>query len=386
MQVMLWVGSLALAADPLVTTGAADSSLRQAATGAGRPESSFTPTAWADLVGGPVAVFGAGAWTPCAGPSATLAQLTLAIEGAEGALGYGDLEKARFEIAEADRLAGCQSADPPATLLARWHLARGAVGHAASFAQARALDPSIRWNASWSGDGAAALDAPAPAKVGVAFHGWPTALRVDGGEPGAELIPGLHLVRWDATAGLLTVPDEPMDVVLTPTFPVVGPTDLADPAIRDGIAALLLVRFGAGTRVFLADGDEAWATTAGRTDWTPLRKVRRSPLIPVGLAIAGPALAGAGVSFALAQSARSDVTRAADDMAAATTTPEFDAARARYGDGTDRFQTFNALTVATGAVAVAGAGLFCVGLAQGEIVVRTALSPVGGSVDLVVRR
>lgn len=368
MQVIL-LSAAATAADPLVATG--PDALPAAAVAAGRPEADFAPILWSELVSGPVAVVGEGTWTACAGPRATVAQLALAVDGAESALGYGDLDKARAEAADADRRAACLGEDAPAGLLARWQRVRGVLGDDAAFGLARATDPAMRWPAAWPPERASAFEAASPAPgVPVAVHAWSAPVRVDSAAPNGTLAPGVHMVRADAAAGLLTVGVEPLDLVLTPAYPRIGPSDLADPAIRDDTAALLLVRYGPGTRVFIGDADETWATTAGRTDWSALRRVRRSSLIGVGAGIAAPGLVGAGVAAALAGVAYGDVSRAATAMGAATTTADFRAADADYDAGANRFHTWTWVAVGAGVVGAVGVGVLAIGVGRGEIEVR----------------
>ncbi len=363
--------------------------MRQLEAGSGRAADSFDLAPWESLRDGGDRLVGEGAWRPCAGPQATLPQWIVAVEAAESALGHGDPEQARQELAAADGVAACLGQDPDPATLARWHRVRGALGDDTSLALARSLDPQAAWSAAWPTERKAAYDAASPgAPTPVALVAWRRDIRVDGSQPPAALLPGAHLVRSadGAARGLLGVGEEPLQLVLASQVPADGPGALGDARVREDASALLAAVYGPGTRIFVADATSAWAATVGRSDWIALRAVRRSALIPVGTVIGGVGAAAGIAGGALALAAVGDAGSAADAMGAATTPGAFATAADDYDAAAGRVRAFRAIGVGGAAIAVLGGGILVAGLARGEVEMQPTVATDGATLRLVVRR
>jgi hypothetical protein len=376
----------AFAADPAVWFGDADAALAQIVAGSGRAPEAFAPTPWSALVAGPPRVVGDAQWLPCEGPPVSLPQWLLAVSGAESALGRGDRAAAVAEAAVADAGARCLGAAPSSGELARWHRVHAALGDPAAAAQAKALDPAAVWSAAWPTEHRAAYEAAAPpASVEVAWYAWGGEVVVDGAAPG-PLAPGSHLVVAGTVRGVLVVREEPVQVLVLPLFPPTGEEVFTDPRRRADAGALFAAQFGPGTRVFVADPQESWVATAGRADWTPLRKVARSRWVPIGVAttVAGVGVGGAGAALAAAFASRA--SEAASQMSVATSQAAYDGAEADYDAAAAGNRAGWGLGIAGGVAALTGLGLTALGVSQGEVEVETAAVPGGVGLRLAVRR
>ncbi len=222
----------------------------------------------------------------------------------------------------------------------------------------------------------------------MALVAWRRAIRVDGQDPPAALLPGAHVVRTadGAARGLLQVGEEPLQLVLASQVPAAGPGALGDARVREDASALFAAVYGPGTRIFVADATSAWAATAGRSDWIALRAVRRSPLIPVGAVIGGAGAVAGIAGGALALAAVGDAASAADAMGAATTPGAFATASDDYDAAAGRVRTFRAVGVGGAALTALGGGILVAGIARGEVEVQPTASASGAAVRIVVRR
>jgi hypothetical protein len=297
-----------------------------------------------------------------------------------------DLAAAQAESAVADEGARCLGASPSPVELARWHRVRTALGDRDAAPLAKALDPAAAWSAAWPTEYKAAYEAaPSAEPVEVVWFAWGAEVVVDGAAPG-KLLPGRHLVTAGSVRGVLVVREEPLELLMLPLYPRTGEEVFTDPRRRADAGALFAAQFGPGTRVFVADPRESWVATAGRADWTPLRKVERSPWIPVGVVttVSGVGVLGAGAALATAYAATA--SSAAELMSAARTQAAYDLAEADYDDAAMGYRAGLGLGIAGGVAAIAGLGFTALGVAQGEVEVETAAVPGGVGLRLAVRR
>lgn len=360
-----WALSLAAeAAEPLVYTGDEARAVTRAAAAARLPATDLAPTSVESLRGDPPTVGAGGTLTPCGGPTVTREQLLLAVQGAEGALNYGETDRARTEldrVADADR---CAAWD--ADLLGRYFVLRGLLDPdpGPAFARARRLNPALAWNEEWPADRRPAFDAGAAGDAVVLTVPLAGAVLDGAAVTGkVQVVPGWHRVQAPGFDGALEL--EADGTFLVPAE--VAPTAFEALDTEDGRflpTTMLASRYGDGTRVFVATDRGVWAATAGRVDWLALERQRRHPLVGAGLVTAGVGAVGSALLAGLAASAYGAAGAAADAVET-TGFAQLGAAKDTYDAKAATYRTLRTAVVAPIGVTVAGLGLFGVGVALG---------------------
>jgi hypothetical protein len=352
------------AGEPLVYTGdeAAARARVSAATRLAAPD--FDAVAAAALRTGPASVGSGGSLTPCGGPAITREQLLLAVEGAEGALTYGEADRARTELSRVSDADRCATWD--AQLLSRYFVLRGLVDEdgAASFARARRLQPELAWSEDWPAERRPAFDGAAP-EPAVLLQIVPEGYALDGAQVTGkvQVIPGWHRLTGPGFDGALEL--EADGTFLVPAEVPVAAFDSLDTEDQRFMPSKLLAsRFGDGARVFVANDRGVWAATAGRVDWLNLQQQRKHPLLWAGLATAltgVAATAGTSVWMAGAHADAKPLVEQLEGADATTLSTQLPGAR----DAVARYNTARAVTFVSGGVGAVGLGLFGVGLALG---------------------
>lgn len=359
-----WLASpLALAGEPVVAVGAVDDAVARVAAATGRPAAGFDPVPLAILLTGPPVLVGGGAAAPCGKAPTKSEQLTWVMGRVEGALAYGEFDKAAAEQVEADRIASCLGDPVDARTLARVALLRG-VGLAATeptratdaFRQALVLDPAPAWDEAWSPD-AKALFLTAPRRTDtVTLRVVAPAARVAvDGAPGvtASVVPGEHLVQVDGAAIAVTVP-EGGGVLVVPS--ACSPAIASDDD-RAAFAALLAAGLGEGTAGFVVDDRAVYAITAGRQDFLTLAEETTPPAQTAGRIVAGTGVVvtvGGGVA-ALVSYLRTD--RAATDMTAAESPQDYADRSAEYESVSGTYRKLRYVPIAGIAAIAIGLGI-----------------------------
>lgn len=353
----------AFAGEPVVTVGAVDDAVARVAAATGRPEAGFDVVQLATLLLGPPVMVGGGAVTPCAGAPTKAEQLTWVIGRVEGALAYGEFDKAATEQLEADRVASCLGGPVDARSLARVALLRG-VGLAATdptrataaFTQALVLDPAPAWDEAWSPDAKALLLAVPHRTDTVTLRVVAPAgqVAVDGA-PGvtASVLPGEHLVQVDGGALVVTVP-EGGGVLVVPS--ACAPTIASDDD-RSAFAALLAAGLGEGTAGFVVNDRAVYAITAGRQDFLTLAEETTPPARTAGRIVAGTGVVvtvGGGVAT-LVSYLRTD--RAATDVTAAESAQDFADRSAEYESVSGTYRKLRYVPIAGIAAIAIGLGI-----------------------------
>lgn len=353
----------ALAGEPVVTVGDADDAVARVAGATGRPADALTVVPLATLLGGAPAMVGGGSATPCAGAPSTAEQLKWVLGRVEGALAYGEFDKAAAEQVEADRIAACVGGTVDAQLLARVALV-GGVGAAetdppratAAFTQALALDPAAAWDEAWSPD-AKALFVAAPRRTDTVNLRVvaPAARVVIDGVVGAAraVVPGRHLVQVDTLAIAVDVPEGGALLVV----PSACPESIASDVDRAPFAALLAAGLGEGTAGFVVDDRGVYAFTAGRPDFLTLQQ-RKTPVAQtVGRAVAatGLAVTVGGGAATLASYVRTD--RAAKDVTAAESPQQYDERSLEYESVSGTYRKLRYVPIAGIAAIAVGLGI-----------------------------
>ena len=297
---------------------------------------------------------GGGSVVACDHPAATTAQLEWTIKRAEGALAYGENDKAATELAEAEKIAGClvDPADP--ALLARVSVLRG-VERAPSdeaaakraFANAVSTGVPVAWDDGWPAAARAIYDGVAahpPAMVDLVVYAPTAALYLDGRAiaSGQHLTVGIgqhRVLLGTAVPQALTVDvDEgPVSVVVPSAYPVdlIAMADGVD--TRAPLSVLLAGAFGEGAAAIVASDGAIWAATAGRTDWIALSHLHASPAQVVGRVLMGTGGAiavgggvGTGVMYQKVRTASRSMRDASSPDAFASAETQYSANRSTY--------------------------------------------------------
>lgn len=370
---MILLAAVASASEPLVHDGDATVAVERVAAATERPASDFEPRAAADVPGlPPVLMPASGRIVPCDAAAVSRERLLLAIQGAEGALGYGEDDRAREELGRVAAAERCPPEPFERELLVRWLVARARAGEADAWRYARALDPSLAFADEWLPELEPAFAAAAPVPA-VVLRVPQVGITVDGVAAGTDtlVVPGWHVLGAPGLRGALVV-DGPA-TLLVPS--ALGPDWLApvdDPEARAIPTEALSAVYGEGTRVFVATADGAWAATAGRTDWLELdRYYRAHPLVPAGAVVTGAGVVAGAVTGLLAALAYGEVTDAARSVERAPSEKEWRGARRDYGRDVDDYVALRFLPAIGGGVAGLGVGLVLGGVALGPV-------PAGG--------
>jgi hypothetical protein len=366
--------SAALAADPVVHDGDPGVAVARAAAASGRPAEALTAMAWDTLRQGPPALVGGGMVSGCAAaPTATNEQLQWLIQRADGAVAYGEADRAAPELVEARKTLGCLASPVDPDRLVRFWMLTGVVAAAqgdekAAVGAFRAAIGSGKpgWDDAWPASARALFDRAAgeaaqagKTKLTVVAPG--ATVHVDGKpvEGPLDVLPGSHVVLVGAATPVplvIEVPEGAVQLVIPAAFP--ADLALADEASNRGPAsALLAAALGEGSPAFVVTESKVWAASAGRTDWIALSSHEAPPAFRAGKLLAGAGLVvavGGGVPAILGYTRASG---GAADMEAAASEAEFLAARDDYEAGAAMLKPTRWVAAGGGALAVVGIGL-----------------------------
>lgn len=375
---LIWALPAAMAADPVLHAETSDATaLSRVAAASGRDSSAFEGLPFVKAaVGAPRAVGGVVAQT-CAGATSTPEQADYGLKRVEGALAYGDAEKAAAELGEVRRVFSCLGAPPAALAVARYEVLLGVTAAydgkdpAAAFAAAAAIPAKVTWDDTWPTGAKTAFDAAtAPSPVVFRVFAPGQVITVDGLPADGRITPGQHVVVAGGLSAFVTVTRSGSLV-----FPSFYTPDMLDDVAETGpareeLSALLASAVGEGMPALVVAKSGVWTVTAGRDDWEDLARVAPSLRPPIGWTVAGVGAAaaiGGGVTATLFSA---KAKAAAADQTAATS---FDA----YDDATARYDAAIKPIPAARWIGIGGAMVAAVGVTVAAIPVKLTAGPGG---------
>lgn len=358
----MWTIAAALAA-PVVHPGVPEADALARARWAARDEA-VESYALPGLDAADLQLAGAATWTPCAGAPADDASVGFVLDRVDGALAWDRREVAAENLEQARERLSCHPS-PPAALVARYHALCGVLvavtdGDAAAlphFAQARRADPELAWGDGWPAQPTLldrALLASEATQITAVGPLWLDGLPL---APTESVRPGGYHLRTEAGTGWLTL-TVGKALLFVPSA-VRG--DLADPAVRPSVDALLAWHLG--DSAWVVTPDAVWSARPGA--WEQREALRRSPWIPRGLAVTGlgAALALGGAVPALVAVGRAQ--DAASDVSGATSYAAWTDATAAHAAASADVRRWRAVAAVGGGVSAAGVGLVVTGLRIG---------------------
>lgn len=298
----------------LLYSGDTGAAARAVTADAGLPTWELEPTRLSErLPGGQATLLGASSLTTCAGAPSTSAAVRDAVTRVEGRVTYAQWAQARVDLDAAIASLACLTEPTEASIGARLYFLDGLVWSAsgevsaaqAAFAQARAFQPSLAWDATLPSELRAPFDAapsatPASTTVRIGPGIAPgTLVWVDGRPAGGDgkvfpLTAGRHVVQVLGTP-LTTLPvevapDRPLLLVVGNAISDDLLAGAADGTSRADLEVLLPTLFP-GRQVYVWTGDTTVDVTNG---WKTLPHVGTPNTLGPDLVAGGALLAGLG--------------------------------------------------------------------------------------------
>jgi len=299
-MMLIWIIAHAAFAGPVVLHRDADADAVRGAViaNAGMPVSDLTVTHFDAFRASLVPTWsGLGALEQCTGAPVSGQDLSQKVKKAEGSILYMEMDKAFSLLAEADKSLPCLSSPVDPVLAARIGFLSGVVsvelgdksGAWAHFANAARFAPQIEWDAQFSKDGLALLNAAKSERnaahtvslaliprISLAHTLYVNGVSVDLPVDSLALKPGDNLIQLRTPAGFsgytaTLEPDSSPSVLMPAGLRPDALADVATDAGRSGLSRVIAGAFEAGTPNYVSHSDQLWRTASGIGAWEDLR-------------------------------------------------------------------------------------------------------------------